>query len=261
MGYQSFDCSERICPFGLAWSDQPSSLTDIAHQPAECSNRGHCDRRTGHCQCTENFTGAACERLTCAKNCNGRGVCMSMKTFAEKTRDEYSNRFSYTTPWDAEKIQGCKCDYPATGYDCGETLCPTGDDPLTENQANEMQIVQCIANTGYFVLYYRGVPTANIAHDASALVVQQAFQKIPALKNGVKVRFSVPNAKVCQLQRNNVLIEFTQQFGPQHPLVPQLSQDMSSSGGQVYVRHGGIGKLYFMSSFFTIVLFYLYVSI
>lgn len=81
-----------------------------------------------------------------------------MRTFALKNRDEYSNHFTYTEPWDADKIQGCRCDYPATGYDCSRTLCPTGDDPLTLGQQNEVQLVECIANTGSFVLYYKYVP-------------------------------------------------------------------------------------------------------
>lgn len=190
----------------------------------------------------EGFTGAACERLACENDCSGRGVCQSLRTYALKSRDEFSRHFDYSERWDAEKIQGCKCDYPATGYDCSRTLCPTGDDPLTTGQANEVQIVQCVANTGHFVLYYRGVPSADIPHDASAQAVSLALQKIPALKSGgVKVSFSVAGARVCQLQRNNVLVEFLQQFGPQHPLVPQLSADMSSSGGQVNVRYGGVG--------------------
>lgn len=165
-----------------------------------------------------------------------------MRMFALKSRDELSRQFEYSEPWDADKIQGCKCDYPATGYDCSRTLCPTGDDPLTTGQANEVQIVQCIANTGSFVLYYRGVPSATISHDATAVMVSAALQKIPALKGGVKVSFSVAGARVCQIQRNNVLIEFLQQFGAQHPFVPQLSADMASSGGQVNVRYGGVGK-------------------
>lgn len=45
--YQGGDCSERICPFGLAWSDQ-ATATDTAHNLAECSNRGLCDRTTGN---------------------------------------------------------------------------------------------------------------------------------------------------------------------------------------------------------------------
>lgn len=49
-------------------------------------------------------------------------------------RNENSESFTYTTRWDSLKIKGCQCDYPATGYDCGQTLCPNGDDPLTSGQ-------------------------------------------------------------------------------------------------------------------------------
>ena len=45
-GNQGADCSEMICPFGLAWADQATE-TDVAHNMAECSNRGLCDRSSG----------------------------------------------------------------------------------------------------------------------------------------------------------------------------------------------------------------------
>ncbi len=45
-GFQGGDCSERICPYGLAWADQ-ATATDEAHNLAECSNRGLCERHTG----------------------------------------------------------------------------------------------------------------------------------------------------------------------------------------------------------------------
>ena len=38
---------KKICPFGAAWSDQ-ATATDTAHNSAECSNRGICDRSTGN---------------------------------------------------------------------------------------------------------------------------------------------------------------------------------------------------------------------
>lgn len=37
----------KICPFATAWSDQ-ATATDTAHNRAECSNRGICDRSTGY---------------------------------------------------------------------------------------------------------------------------------------------------------------------------------------------------------------------
>ena len=66
-------------------------------------------------------------------------------------------QYDYVQIWDAAKIQGCYCDYPNAGYDCSLRECPSGDDPLTTQQVNEIQLVQCIASTGSFVLYYRYV--------------------------------------------------------------------------------------------------------
>ena len=84
-GFQGADCSERVCPFGVAWSDQATS-TDVGHASAECSNRGICDRTTGICSCMDGFSGSACDRLTCLNDCNGKGRCFSMKDLAAKTR-------------------------------------------------------------------------------------------------------------------------------------------------------------------------------
>jgi len=39
-----------------AWSDMASGV-DLAHQNAECSNRGICNRRTGACECQKGFEG------------------------------------------------------------------------------------------------------------------------------------------------------------------------------------------------------------
>ena len=49
-------------------------------------------------------------------------------------RDENSNLYSYTLPWDSEKVFGCKCDEHFQGYSCAERVCPSGDDPLTTGQ-------------------------------------------------------------------------------------------------------------------------------
>lgn len=51
------------CPKGKAWFDLPTS-DDVAHQLAECSNAGVCDRLKGDCICLSGFTGAACNRST-----------------------------------------------------------------------------------------------------------------------------------------------------------------------------------------------------
>jgi EGF-like domain len=82
-----------------------------------CSARGHCNYATGLCQCDAGWEGAACERLACpvtgsgvtAKTCNGRGACLTMTAAAARSNGRNLVRpyVSYTTPWDAHKMQVC----------------------------------------------------------------------------------------------------------------------------------------------------------
>ena len=81
-----------------------------------------------------------------------------MNTFAHDYRDPITSlNFHYDSIWDARKIMGCACDSSHMGsYDCSESVCPNGDDPLTGNQVNDKQLVKCLATTGSFVLFYKG---------------------------------------------------------------------------------------------------------
>ena len=232
-GFQGADCSEKICPFGNAWSDVPFE-SDKAHQLAECSNRGICSRRDGLCVCMEGFTGSSCDRLACPGNCMNNGKCISMEKRALKTLDINSKQFLYQDVWDAEKIYGCMCDNRHTGYDCSLKVCPDGDDPLTIGQVNEVQLLKCIAVSGAFVLYYKGVPSPAIRISANANDVRDALLQIPIL-TGVKVTFAIPSGSVCQPLTNIVTIEFTSQFGRQPPLVPLIDNVMLSTGGSVAI--------------------------
>ena len=93
-GWGGGDCSERMCPTGLAWSDE-ATATDTAHGVVECSNRGECDRVTGRCTCMNGFSGAACERNNCPRGCSGHGYCRSMSDYAEDYRGHESIRHIY----------------------------------------------------------------------------------------------------------------------------------------------------------------------
>lgn len=111
-------CSLEICPKDLAW-DHAAAGNDDVHVEAQCSHRGTCDFDSGKCICDEAFTGSACQRLRCPNDCSNNGQCLSMKEFAEHNPN--GPEFSYTSPWDAEKIYGCLCDPGYEGPDCSQS--------------------------------------------------------------------------------------------------------------------------------------------
>jgi hypothetical protein len=91
--YRAPDCSARVCPSGASWGDLPHA-SGRAHNEAECSDKGVCNRATGKCKCAPGFEGAACQRLKCPNNCSGHGTCVTMERLAKKRT---GMPLSYTT--------------------------------------------------------------------------------------------------------------------------------------------------------------------
>merc|ERR1719390_81637 len=154
--WQGPDCSLRTCTYALAWADTADG-TNQAHYYAECSNKGACDRKTGECKCFDGYEGKGCRRSTCPEGCSGHGTCEYIDELAVDFEDrrtgpgfdqktttwtahsnavtqsdntQKNNGFLYQL-WDAQKIQGCKCDLGYSGPDCSSRIAPKGDDPLT----------------------------------------------------------------------------------------------------------------------------------
>lgn len=229
-GYTGADCSLRTCPSDLAWSDQAIAIDD-AHNIAECSNMGICDRATGVCACRIGFEGKACERLSCPSYCSSLGECQSMYYYAlsrdpgETTSGIVS---SYDTQWDAHKIHGCRCDANFHGPGCSLQYCPKGDDPLTgsgsstvinPNQYNEIQKVVCKATGGYFTLAFKGKTTKWIAYNAKLGVIQAALEALPTLGVG-STKIVMFSAQACLDSGATWTVEFLQNFGDIPRLVP-----------------------------------------
>ena len=135
------DCSDRFCPFELAWVDSP--LKDgSTHNYAECANKGVCNRESGECECFVGYEGKACGRQSCPDSCSGHGTCEYMKdlTFGivyNEYFDGSTNSLSglgtgakkFTDySWDTERARACVCDGGWTGLSCEHRMCPMGND-------------------------------------------------------------------------------------------------------------------------------------
>mmetsp|Transcript_4577 Transcript_4577/g.10086 ORF Transcript_4577/g.10086 Transcript_4577/m.10086 type:complete len:391 (+) Transcript_4577:80-1252(+) len=137
LGHLSGDCSERICPFELAWVDTPDSKGTF-HKYAECAGRGICNRAVGECGCFDGYEGKSCQRTTCPNDCSGHGTCEYLEdmTFAADWNDDQLLYFSggeltydYNN-WDTRKTRGCVCDATYGDIDCSKRMCPHGNDVL-----------------------------------------------------------------------------------------------------------------------------------
>jgi len=167
------DCSERFCPFELAWVDSPL-LDGSTHNYAECANKGKCNRVTGECECYSGYEGKACGRQSCPNSCSGHGTCEAMKdlTYGNVYNDYFdgsslalsglgSGGKTFTDhSWDTERARTCVCDGGWTGLSCDLRFCPIGNDimdviPLAHG--GEVPQVQTIT------LYDAALNNANFA--------------------------------------------------------------------------------------------------
>mmetsp|Transcript_16131 Transcript_16131/g.34091 ORF Transcript_16131/g.34091 Transcript_16131/m.34091 type:complete len:384 (-) Transcript_16131:285-1436(-) len=137
------DCSERFCPYELAWVDNPTR-NGGRHRYAECANKGTCDRDDGECQCFSGYEGKACGRQSCPNDCSGHGTCEYMKDLAfgivyNEYYDGSSNALSGVGvggksfqgySWDEDRARSCVCDAGWLGLSCGERMCPYGNDVM-----------------------------------------------------------------------------------------------------------------------------------
>ena len=118
------DCSLRKCPNATSWGVKPH-LQSVGHMATECAGVGVCDYVSGLCTCPLGFTGQACERLACPKDCNGRGTCQTVRnagfTYGRDLSVAYSSgdgKGPLYNNWDHSSTTMCVCDIGFTGPDC-----------------------------------------------------------------------------------------------------------------------------------------------
>jgi len=239
VGYSGPTCEKRDCPTGNAWADI-ATADDTAHAPAECSNMGKCDYTVGVCVCQPGFEGQACERLSCPSSCNNFGKCMSMQRFAALPK----HGMDYSQVWDSRRIFGCMCDDGHASYDCADPrVCPTGDDPMTTDDENEVQYFKCDVEDletkkTYFHICWKGECTSPIQWDDTLAVVSEKINALTTITDsdrtdnlpGVHVSFETSNVyTVCGgytalvepwtvYPPQVVRVEFKKDFGDLDPL-------------------------------------------
>lgn len=65
--------------------------------------------------------------------------------------------------------------------------CPSGDDPWTANQVDEVQAVACAADSGSFTLSFRGETTRRLPVAATAAQVEAALESLRTYVRGTTI--------------------------------------------------------------------------
>ncbi|KUF94749.1 hypothetical protein AM588_10004859 [Phytophthora nicotianae] len=118
-----------------------------------CSNRGDCS--FGKCPSGPSwFTSPSASNTVHNQwsECSDAGIC-----------DRTTGQCSCYTPF-----EGAACEYSYEGYDCSKRSCLKGDDPVTTDQVDELQLLKCTATGGIFRLQYRTSTSVDIPFDATS---------------------------------------------------------------------------------------------
>jgi hypothetical protein len=136
------------------------------------------------------------------------------------------------TGWEANMIMGCLCDDGFEGYDCSKRKCPTGDDPHTTGQVDEVQTLSCTCTatcSGSFTLKFRDKVTADIPWDATPALVKMELEQLTSVAQVAVAVSASSTGAVCDADGATTAITFTHNPG-NVPLLVADSALMATTG-------------------------------
>lgn len=161
-------------------------------------------------------------------------------------------------------MRGCFCDEAWQGADCSERVCPFGDDPNTHDDVVEVQLFNCSATAGSFLLAFRSIVndgdstrraaiTPPIAFNASLDEVEAALEELPTIEDAIVTFSSDSHGSVCvgEGEEPNVIsVRFRYETGDLPPLVAETSSlifdplrtfapNEGGGTGRIHVASGG----------------------
>lgn len=143
--------------------------------------------------------------------------------------------------WDAHKIQGCICDPGWTGADCSLRTCPYGDDPGSDGQADEVQLIDCKATGGTFTITFRGETTAAIAFGASAADIDAALEALSTI-DYVTTTIHDSGTAACDASGKTTKVVFTHHAGDLPPMV--LTSSLTGTDNSLVLKENGASSAF-----------------
>lgn len=118
--------------------------------------------------------------------------------------------------WDAFKMFGCLCDDGYEGYDCSLRICPFGDDPGTEDQRDERQIITCVDadDIGTISIKYKEQSSISLSPLSTAADIKAALEGLTTLgRVNVETYTQGDTDALCSVAGSQMVVTFLTEHG------------------------------------------------